>query len=1020
MGKKKSPKFEDALQAISDFIFTQKKQRPVKTRPTKYQNVDGNRQMAAALTEIASKPLNYVSDATLKHIENFGSTELVKFYVDKKAGDDESGRARVRVSDLAKVLQNPDKFVDSAFDSAKADRKAARHLNIGRGMEMAMTFLWAQDQAKRAGLEMKIGDAWNFGMSAGDFVGAPLVSISSKKLLEASAMKTLRILHNNPQAARDVDRLLSETPGVIRGAGGADKLEKVLRRSPNPLISGNARGLATEIMSDFDSKYSRYHNAAPKDAEGEIIGVDKNEYISGEAHLNRLGYSGIWTENLWEKIKCLDPLDPRYVAKKQAYMNMIAFNHSMNKLKGSGPLGFAKPEDILGNLGKMGKALDGISRSNDPSARRYQAQLQAIYARASRDEEVKGLRQLEKAGKRWIGLPYHYDSKYIRKSLDSYYDFEIKRNEMILDRVGLGSPRGRMVADEIALLNMERRAAHSIPMSDFAVAFNDIVGAYRSIDAEIFKGGLVNSIITGSFFGGGSFLSPSRLMEDEREKMMFKFRRRGGWNPNDRTQTGLKIKNIVIPRGDINPGIASLATLYYFTPQSIFKTLLYNGEGFAYMGYLNRAKVANVLNDRAINAIIHFGAPANRHLLAELTKGGFINLHSGFIDRDMVAVNFEKFCGIVRNNAGLFPPQITSMLNKALQFDENIGSILLYFNAPARALGTLSGIIDKKLFLKIRTVFANTLKKLFKLDDTLVSEYIARNVGIKQLITGIVRSILEAAGVGVGGPLGAVLATVLAWLLEDVVYKLAKPMTKIFIFFLWGILFGSIGAFIVVLMILFPTGMGVTGSFQHILPGTATEGAMSNPFSGLYPISSGTVDDSVYDNAPTGNTCPIYQSLNCTQGNAGRVCTSATDTGCVSSSHHLNKAMDTGPGIWYAPDSGTVTRAETTSSDCNGPYSNRGGTVVFETDAGVQYKIYHIMPIVSAGTHVGAGVAIGRSNTASEIGGGSSGPGGASANWCWTGPHFHLEVINNGVRMDAVRWYKQVLKCSVGCSGQDE
>lgn len=988
MANKKSQGYEDALQSIYDLIFTQKKTKPPKFPPKRYSALDPQKEMLEALGDLAAYPTTVVSNAMFDTIgDTFGGLELSKYYISKTNADDEAGRVRVRTGDIGKWLSNPDKYIDSVYDAVKKARKGARIAGVGRGVQSAMTWAWAAKHLKSTDPNASLQDIWDFGLTAGQWTSPYIQARAKRKILETSVMKTLRSTSGSADARRVLD-LLKLSKKTVYEKGGKKRISELLRQARIANPDTVADTIMRQYLSDFDSSYSG-------------IWISDSKGVMQDTLLNRMGYSKIWRENLFEQVKNLDTTDPNFDQKRLTLLNMVGATYGYDDILGDGGVvkgGIAMQKEI----DRMRDLVNQVSGSRDPRVRAlFGPEMRRIMNRMVSEQKSMDRRMSTVSYLRSFGNQYRHNSKDIRKALQTQLDFKIKDYEYHLYKaVARGAPLQTVsvIQDKIDFYKMERKAVDGMPMDTRILAVTDFLTNWNEFNRLFVKGELAKSVLDGSFFASGSTFSPARLLADDKAIMYRLYQKGVNATGGPDYEIG-RFNNFVAPRADVSPAIAELASLYYLTPRSILKTLFFNGEGFAYIGYRNRRRLGNFLSRPAISALVR-NDPA---LYQKLMGMGAINQYKGLIDPDVVAIKFHDILSLLKQHRGVFGGSLPmSVLQSYERVEKTISSVLAVFNYPVRTIGKIGKFLDEKLGPKaLRQWLANGLMKAFPaLNKTLMKSFVERSVGLYQVIRGIIVSIFESVGITTSGPLGGIVAALAASFVTDALFALSKPFLKILNAIVWALSIGGIA----ILIIMFMSVQGMWKAYDSFTPGSAVAGSDNNLLYG------GPFDyfDGVYENAPVGNTCPIYGSSSCSQGAIGD----------VSTYHKVYKAMDISTlGVWYAPDVGTVVRAERTSNDCTPAGLNRGGTVVFKDEKGTVYHIYHVAPLVPAGTKVGKGVAVARAQGSGEVPlYNLSACSGGPCNPCWTGPHLHLHTYFNGQIVDTIHWYRTVLKCTFGGS----
>lgn len=128
----KKQQYEDAADSIFNFIFrSARKNLPPKQRP-RIKGVAGD-DMAYALGEVVMHPAIYANEEVLNFINE--PFENISIAEGKIALDDELAvKVGVDASNLSDFLSDPEAFIEGAFLKKEAQKKAARKLNMIRGL----------------------------------------------------------------------------------------------------------------------------------------------------------------------------------------------------------------------------------------------------------------------------------------------------------------------------------------------------------------------------------------------------------------------------------------------------------------------------------------------------------------------------------------------------------------------------------------------------------------------------------------------------------------------------------------------------------------------------------------------------------------------------------------------------------------------------------------------------------------------------------------------------------------------
>jgi hypothetical protein len=237
-------------------------------------------------------------------------------------------------------------------------------------------------------------------------------------------------------------------------------------------------------------------------------------------------------------------------------------------------------------------------------------------------------------------------------------DYKIEKARWDVNSATTPEKRAMAISD-LTLFQNQKKSLQGLSGVEWRMMLADMQGALgtiqatRDLPANILSGRFWNVNVQGN-------LTPSNMSKIQIGK--------SGW-----------AAGIMTPRSDISPGYAALTSAYYLTPASLAKTFLYNGEGFAYLKYLQRLNEANKLNQSGFGTQL---ASTLQTLMAsdpDLKKsiGGFLN--SGGINVDAYALNYQTFMtslegqkgnlgGVWSKIDGLIKKENSSALTKLTQF----------------------------------------------------------------------------------------------------------------------------------------------------------------------------------------------------------------------------------------------------------------------------------------------------------------------------------------------------------------
>lgn len=419
--------------------------------------------------------------------------------------------------------------------------------------------------------------------------------------------------------------------------------------------------------------------------------------------------------------------------------------------------------------------------------------------------------------------------------------------------------------------------------------------------------------------------------------------------------------------------------LYYLTPRSIVRTLLFNGEGFVR------------LLDKNFDSIF------------ALAKAQGLEIKKEDIVKGLMGETREDFESLLRDKLGNTIDK--RKLDALLKGNKNLAGLSRVFSLNARIQGIVKKRVEKQM-RRVRDKFANMLlnnktlgKWLVKSGATkLLGQWVAKG-GIQTLVKSLVTAVAGAAGMALT-PLGSIAIMLLTGLITDLLFKLAKVLVgaaKL-------ILLGVCGLIVVIILVAFGGGRKMNKmlfSYNNVIPGNVIS-CSAYGYGNVAPN-------------PLNPIVPPRTQQECVLGSQGIYCSQGyIDVACWShSSMQSTMPVDlTNVNYIYAPqfcDTGDCSIKEIRAINC-GDGSYAGGIVVFDANDGsttYTFKLLHVQALAAVGEKLSGGqpVALVQSNL--EVG------------WCWTGKHLHLETRQNGQVVDPLELL-QSFNCNVpdesGCS----
>lgn len=142
MAEYKNKKQDDEiLGQIFDFIFKEAKKPPEKRRPIKVTGLNGNSDLVDALTAALEKPGVFMSDQILDVFNDALDLKLGTFKTDEVSA---TAKVDFKLSNLAQIIDDPNKAFNDAINKAKEARKLARAQYMGKAVQEFVAQSWAR------------------------------------------------------------------------------------------------------------------------------------------------------------------------------------------------------------------------------------------------------------------------------------------------------------------------------------------------------------------------------------------------------------------------------------------------------------------------------------------------------------------------------------------------------------------------------------------------------------------------------------------------------------------------------------------------------------------------------------------------------------------------------------------------------------------------------------------------------------------------------------------------------------
>ena len=506
------------------------------------------------------------------------------------------------------------------------------------------------------------------------------------------------------------------------------------------------------------------------------------------------------------------------------------------------------------------------------------------------------------------------------------------------------------------------------------------LGSLNTVYGGVLSTNVMGSILSGDFFdkGKNTVFNPveERSIKDDRgekykdfDVKIYRAKRVEG--------KGSKFINAYNEMGE---------NLYYMTPRSIVRTIFYNGEGFVR------------LLDKNIEALKKMGVSP------EDIVAGTINKLS---DADIEDILNKSFSSLNPKDREVKKKKLQEMMKDNKRFAGLAKRHGRLFSIQEKIKGKM-----KKRMQELRVSFARKLLKNATIRKWIVKSGASKLLG-NWIVSGgvktLVRSLVTAAAGALGmalTPLGSIVIMAVTALVTDGLMKLAKVALNTAKWALLGVL--------CIIILIISMGHGnwrrlnkISFADQNVIPGKVVS-CEAYGYGNIAP----TPFSPIIVPPPTGETCVFgtTASIRCTQG-------WVDDGTCFSHAGIASaKPVDLGySGFIYAPQFCSNPRAlcKITSSGpypCSSPAGSYAVMSAFDGQTTYVFEMVHIELLggLSTGSTLSGGQPVAKIITSLPIGS------------CWTGPHLHLEVKQNGSVVDPLALL-QSFNCNVpslsGCSG---
>lgn len=431
--------------------------------------------------------------------------------------------------------------------------------------------------------------------------------------------------------------------------------------------------------------------------------------------------------------------------------------------------------------------------------------------------------------------------------------------------------------------------------------------------------------------------------------------------------------------------------MYYLTPRSVFRTLFFNGEGFAYLMHKGLSKRSDIMS------LLGKGIP----------KNGLPDIYD--TNKLMEFVLSKNSLDILNANSANFTPEEMEFLKKFLDNNKTLKGVIKITSFGSYVKNTIQKKI-LELTAPFRRKFAEQFLMRFvskygkEQAVALLNQWIAKG-GINVMFRSLATSIAGVLGFA-GGPVTSALVSAITFALTDFAMKAFAQM----VIFGKYIVYGIIG----IIALLFFVSSGAVSKYNKTTTTYANE------------IPGEIIKCSVYDEdeleegdtppwgdaiipPPSGESCPFGPGfINCSQGWVD------IRSGVSHSGMGATMPVDlTGFSYIYAPqfcDDGDCSITRIAVINCYGK-QDAGGIVELSANDGTTtyfFKLLHVKPLAGLGEKLSGGQPVAVVQTAPELKDGRL-PGGSR---CWYGAHLHFEARQNGSVVDPLKFLNS-FSCNV-------
>lgn len=1024
--------YSDAVSSVTDFILGDPNRKPEKgSLKPQTGGVDSGDPLANAFAHLAAAPGLYLSDpATNLLNDTLGDKALVelRLYEDPKFSglglDSDTGRLRIRGSDLGKFVKNPTAFIDDVYKKMAAERKWQNVMSIGGALEVGNTYAWARKN------KLSRGDSASLAFTTWELdASGPNQDASAGKLFENSLLSD-DALNISPDKAIELSK----------------KFEKIGRKSGSyNLWAGNKRDVSRHIMSGLMFKdKAAYEKFAKGNVEGSLgddaralwklgnstpgaLSVDQKKAFDEikktyeqivDTDFSRITKHKSTLSKMFAEQGITDPaviksLEANMLQQYKGVRNLSAsqFNGNLSRwgfrnltkenflMKAMrAPEGSAEQKKYLQAAGAinvverfhfgesysghdMGNLQRTIANELKGATGAYKKQLEGILGDAYTAENInkkwtskpKGTNTFVQDGKSiawkanapngWIQRDRGGASK---KFVRAQLDFEILKMQKV------GSTKPYDIRKLQMLMSSRENLGAGALGGQYRAAMGNATTFYRNMK-DFSAGNWLGSMVSGYGFHTAGVLSPA-----EGYMSHIKYANKDG-------SVSMYTNRILMGKEAMVPGYAGLTNMYYFTPGTLLKTALWNGEGIFYIAEKKRRRmISSLLTEIDVNDLGKYLGGGSGDIFDLLRKAHVVTK----VDGDWI-FNPNKIDSSKGDNTYYF--ELIEAL-KGSRFDslyrkyvkqrdslEKMGSLGHFLSFGNRKFGAIFDSIKGKW----QGGMGNLLMKLSgnKGWQAAVKKFTEGKLGLYQLLEKGVNMILQKFFPALASAVGGVVGWFIATVITGVLLKISKPFIQLTAL----AVFGVIGLFLCVGFAIFPLNPANVAKTHSAQPPVQSIG--------YAPLPGPAGQSTAFDLDPNKLAiCPINQGATCTQGPFGPTSHARMGTFSVD--------IDDNAGAFRAPSDGIISGVSA-SRECEWERGvSRGGQLTFTDLDGVKYRVFHVDPLVTNGP-IAQGTVLG---TMSQ---------NLVTSECWGGSHYHMDTYVGGNWLNTYDWLNK-LGCNVG------